>query len=259
MVDEINEIDLNADMGEGFGSYAFGDDEALLQVVSSANIACGFHAGDARIMRETVERCLMSGVAIGAHPGLPDRLGFGRREMRITPREAADWTMYQVGALEAFVRAAGGKLRHVKPHGALYHMASSDGELAEAIVGAVRSIDGKLLLFGLPNSSLQEAALRLGVGFVAEGFADRAYTANGGLVSRHVPGAMIEEPAESLSQALSLARDGSVRSLDGAPVRLSVRTICVHGDSPQAALRAKLLAEGLREEGVAIRPPSIME
>ncbi|MBW5446976.1 5-oxoprolinase subunit PxpA [Cohnella sp. CFH 77786] len=250
------EIDLNADVGEGFGPYAFGEDEALLRTVSSANIACGFHAGDPHIMRRTVEMCLERGVAIGAHPGLPDRLGFGRREMRATAEDAADWILYQVGALQAFAVAAGGAVRHVKPHGALYHMSSGDAELAEAVVRAIRSLGGELLLFGPPNSRLQEAAERHGLGFAAEGFADRAYAPDGCLAPRGAPGALIEDPEQALSQALALVRGGSVPTIGGSRAELTVHTICIHGDTPEAAVRAARLAEGLRAAGIAIRPPN---
>lgn len=252
MEERILRIDLNADMGEGFGAYEVGDDEALLGIVSSANIACGFHAGDPSIMRRTVEGCLERGVAIGAHPGLPDRLGFGRREMSVSPEEAADWVTYQIGALQAFVRAAGGRMNHVKPHGALYHMAAGDSRLASAIVRGVRALDDSLLLFGPPGSRLQEEAAREGVGFAAEGFADRAYRGDGTLAPRGMPGAVLENPEQALAQALALVREGRVRTVDGTDAILSVHTICLHGDSPHAASLAKELADGLRSAGVRI-------
>lgn len=255
MSGDARQIDLNADLGEGYGIYACGDDEALLQIVSSANIACGYHAGDPHIMRRTVERCLEKGVAVGAHPGLPDRMGFGRRELCVNADEAADWVLYQVGALQAFAAAAGGSVLHVKLHGALYHMASHDAQLADAIVLAVRSLDRNLLIYGPPNSCLQAASGKHGVGFAAEGFADRAYTAGGELAPRGTPGALLEEPERMLAQALSLAGGDEFRSLDGMPVRIAVQTICIHGDSPQAAVRAKLLADGLRLEGWEICAP----
>jgi len=257
MAETKTEIDLNADVGEGFGLYAFGEDEALLAEISSANIACGFHAGDPHLMRRTVERCLALGVAIGAHPGLPDRMGFGRREMRVAPEEAADWVLYQIGALQAIATAAGGAVRHVKLHGALYHMAAGDAALAEAVVRAVRATDRRLLLYGPPNSRLQDEARRQGAVFVAEGFADRAYASDGGLVPRGVPGAVVEQPERALAQALALARDGRAESVDGKRIALGVRTICLHGDTPQAAARGKLLAEGLRSAGVIVRPPHV--
>jgi 5-oxoprolinase (ATP-hydrolysing) subunit A len=249
------EIDLNADLGEGFGAYSFGEDDELLQVVSSANIACGFHAGDPHIMRRSVECCLELGVAVGAHPGLPDRMGFGRREMFVTPQEAADWITYQVGALQAFVLSAGGKLQHVKPHGALYHMAAGDAELAEAIVRAVAKLDKRLMLFGPPNSCLQQAAERQGTTFAAEGFADRAYMPGGRLASRALPNAMIETPEQAAEQAISIVKNSRVRTVSGDFCELRVRTLCLHGDTPSAAQRAKLLAGELRCAGIAIRSP----
>ncbi|WP_276354744.1 LamB/YcsF family protein [Cohnella caldifontis] len=255
MTETIREIDLNADLGEGFGIYACGEDEALLRVVSSANIACGFHAGDPHLMRRTVESCLENGVAIGAHPGLPDRMGFGRREMRVAPREAADWILYQVGALQAFASAAGGAVRHVKLHGALYHMASADPELAAAAALAVRSAGRELLLYGPPDSKLSEAAEEAGLAYVPEGFADRAYTAGGTLAPRSVPGSVLEDEASMLEQALMLAEGNEFAGLDGKPARIAVRTICIHGDTPRAAAKGSRLAEGLRREGWTIRAP----
>ena len=236
-------IDLNADLGEGYGAYVLGEDARLLDVVSSANVACGFHAGDPHTMRATVEACLKRGVAIGAHPGLPDRLGFGRREMAISAREAADFVLYQIGALQGFVGAAGGKLSHVKLHGALYHMAGRDEKLAEAIANAVREFDPRLLVYGLPGSRLEIAARSSGIGFVPEGFADRAYAPDGRLVPRGEPGAVLGDADSVVRQALRLARENRFR------------TICVHGDTPEAAESAERIAERLRGEGISIRAP----
>lgn len=254
--ENIKEIDLNADMGEGFGIYAFGDDEALLRVVSSANIACGFHAGDPHTMRRTVEMCIAHGVAVGAHPGLPDRMGFGRREMRALPAEVADWLLYQIGALQAIASAAGAAVRHVKPHGALYHMAANDADLADAVVRAVLSADKRLLLYGPPNSMLAQASEKHGIAFVAEGFVDRAYQADGQLVSRDLVGATLDQPGQVIAQALSLVQKGSVRSLDGGQAELCIRTLCLHGDTPRAASLAQHLSEGLRAAGIVIRAPN---
>lgn len=249
-------IDLNADMGEGFGPYAFGDDEALARFVSSANIACGYHAGDPHTMRRTVELCLAHDVAVGAHPGLPDRLGFGRREMAVTPTEAVDWLLYQIGALQAIAAAAGAAVRHVKPHGALYHMAARDADLAEAVVRAVQSADSRLRLYGPPNSELARQSAARGLAYVAEGFADRAYRQDGSLAPRSEPGAVLEQSEQAFAQALSLIRTGSVRCLDGALAELSVGTICLHGDTPRAAEHAERLYVGLREAGIAVRAPA---
>lgn len=240
-------IDLNADSGEGFGAYAHGADDQLFDVVSSANIACGFHAGDPHTMRAAVDACVKRGVAIGAHPGLPDRLGFGRRAMEISPREAGDFVLYQVGALSGFARAAGGRLRHVKLHGAFYHMACGDERLAEEVALAVRSLDSELLLYGLPGSRLEAAAAAAGLRYVPEGFADRAYTPSGELVPRLSPGAVLERTEDVVRQAAALASGGKFR------------TVCVHGDTPRAAEHARRIADHLRTRGIIIAAPRLQE
>ncbi|MFC0213943.1 LamB/YcsF family protein [Paenibacillus chartarius] len=247
------QIDLNADMGESFGAYTIGDDEALLDIVTSANLACGFHAGDPATMRRAVQRCLAKGVAIGAHPGLPDLAGFGRRTMQITPDDAYELTIYQLGALQAFVKAEGGSLRHVKPHGALYNMAAARPELAEAIARAVARVSPELTLVGLAGSALPRAAEAVGLRAADEAFADRAYAADGSLAPRHMPGAVYESAAQAAAQALSIARDGAVRAMDsGAAVRVRADTICVHGDSPHAVATARAVRRALEEGGCAI-------
>jgi UPF0271 protein len=257
MTERPVEIDLNADLGEGYGAYGFGEDEALLKFVSSANIACGFHAGDPGIMRRTVERCIELGVAVGAHPGLPDRMGFGRRQMSISADEGADWMTYQIGALYAFVHSAGGRMQHVKPHGALYHMAADNEELAAAMVRSILAMDQQLLLYGPPNSCMQHAAQRLGLAFIAEGFADRAYLPDGRLAPRHLPNAIIERPEHAAEQAISLVREGRVQTVDGSSIQLHVHTICLHGDNRMAAERAKQLAAHLRSAHIRIRAPGV--
>lgn len=248
-------IDLNADLGEGFGLYTFGSDQELMESISSANIACGFHAGDPHRMREAVERCLERGIAVGAHPGLPDRLGFGRREMRVTPSEASDYVTYQTGALQAFVQAAGGTLRHVKLHGSLYHMASIDQALADEIVQGLYRLDRAIMLFGLPGSRLEAAANERGMAYVAEGFADRAYVQDGSLAPRQLPGAVLDEEQAIAAQAVSLAAQGETTTIDGGSIELRVRTICIHGDAPHAAERARRIRHALAFAGVEIRPP----
>lgn len=230
-------IDMNADLGEGFGS-----DEALLQLVSSANIACGFHAGDPHTMQTTVRSCIAAGVAIGAHPGLPDRIGFGRRDMAITPAEAYDYVLYQVGALEAIVRAADGSLRHVKPHGALYHMAGRDAAIADAIARAVRAVDARLAIVAQAGSLLLGTAEAAGLRTVSEAFADRRYGADGLLVPRSEPMAVITDEGEAAAHAMKLASGAAGIRAD---------TICVHGDGAEAvklaaAIRAALLAGGVK-------------
>lgn len=249
------EIDLNADLGEGFGLYTFGSDETLLESITSANIACGYHAGDPGQMRLTVERCAERGIAIGSHPGLPDRLGFGRREMKVTPEEASDYVLYQTGALLAFVRAAGSELHHVKLHGALYHMASTDEAIAQSIVEGLRRLDRSLLLFGLPGSRLEQAAQLAGITFVAEGFADRAYMPDGSLADRRLAGAVLHDEVEAAEQAVSLAVNREANTIGGGRVKLAVQTICLHGDAPDAAARAKRIRGALVAAGATLRAP----
>jgi UPF0271 protein len=248
-------IDLNCDLGESFGAYRMGDDAGVLPHVTSANVACGAHAGDPSVMRRTVAAALEHGVAIGAHPGLPDLAGFGRREMRISPQEAYDLVLYQVGALAAFATAAGTSLRHVKPHGALYNMACADAALAEPIARAVRDLDARLILFGLPGSELQRAAEAAGLRFAREAFADRGYAADGALVRRGTPGAMIDDPAEAVRRAVEIAAEGRTRTADGGELRLEADTLCIHGDRPDAALFARTLREGLERSGVRVAAP----
>lgn len=248
-------MDLNADLGEGYGLYTFGSDEQLLESISSANIACGYHAGDPHRMRETAERCLARGIAVGAHPGLPDRLGFGRREMSVTAEEACDYVLYQTGALQAFVRAAGGTLGHVKLHGALYHMAMTDKAMADAIVQGLCRLDRSLMLFGLPGSRLEASAIESGMTFVAEGFADRAYMPDGSLAPRSLPGAVLHDDHQAAEHAVSLAVRGEASTIDGGNVPVIVRTLCIHGDAPNAAERANRIRQTLEVNGVQIRSP----
>jgi len=233
-------IDLNCDLGESFGVYRIGADEQMLGIVTSANIACGYHAGDPATMRKTVRLCLERGVAIGAHPGLPDLSGFGRRTMSVSPQEAYDMTLYQIGALYAFVRAEGGTLKHVKPHGALYHMAEADTALAEAIAAAVYRFDPGLMLFGLAGGVLIEAGRRIGLRTVRELFADRRYAADGSLVPRDRPDALIADPKEAAAQVLRLVREGRGE------------TVCVHGDTPRAAEFARAVRNALEADGVMV-------
>jgi UPF0271 protein len=235
-------IDLNCDIGEGFGVYRTGEDERLLDVVTSANIACGFHAGDPATMLRTVRLCAERGVAIGAHPGLPDMAGFGRREMAISPQEAYEMTVYQLGALYGFVRAEGAVMRHVKPHGALYNMAAADAGLAEAIAEAVRRVDAALVLVGLAGSELVRAGAAAGLATAAEAFADRRYRQDGTLVPRREPGAMIGDAAEAVGQVLRLAAAGQAQ------------TVCVHGDGPHALEFASRVRQGLQQAGWRLAP-----
>jgi UPF0271 protein len=228
-------IDLNSDLGESFGAWRMGQDEALMPAITSANIACGFHAGDPGVMRETVRLACAHGVAVGAHPGFPDLAGFGRREMRCSPQEVEDMVVYQVGALAAVAAGQGVRLQHVKAHGALYNMACRDEALADAIARATTLVDPALVLFGLPGSALLAAGARHSLTVAAEVFADRAYNPNGSLVSRALTGSVIHDEAEVVSRAVRMARDRTVTTIDGSELRLDADTLCVHGDTPGAA------------------------
>ncbi len=247
-------IDLNCDMGEGFGLYRAGQDDAIIPLVSSANIACGFHAGDPSTMRRTVQRCLEHRVAIGAHPGLPDLVGFGRREMDITPEEAYDMTLYQIGALAAFVQAEGGRLHHVKPHGALYNMAARRSELARAVAEAVYHFDPQLIFYGLSGSSLIEEAEQLGLTTASEVFADRAYEADGSLTPRGVEGSVLHDINQASQQALQMVTEQAVNVRQSASmVQLRAETLCVHGDSPQALPLLQQLHQVFKAHEIQIR------
>jgi UPF0271 protein len=247
-------VDLNSDLGEGFGAYRLGDDAALFPLISSANVACGFHGGDPRVMERTVAAAAAHGVGVGAHPGFPDLVGFGRREMAATPEEVRTDTLYQIGALEAFCRVAGVPLRHVKPHGALYNRAVWDVEMAEAIVAAVAAYDRSLIFLAQPGTALFTAAEAAGLATAREGFADRAYHADGGLVSRRVPGAVIEDPEAAAERALRLVLDGRVATIDGGELSLQIDSLCIHSDTPGAVEIAGAVRSRLDEAGVAIRP-----
>ena len=249
-------IDLNCDLGESFGAWRMGDDAGVMPWISSANIACGFHAGDFATMQQTVIRAAEHGVAIGAHVSLPDLQGFGRREMRITPIEAHALTLYQIGALNAFTRAQRLRLHHVKPHGALYNMAAKDAKLAEAIANAVRDFDPSLVLVGLAGSALTHAGAQLGLVVAHEAFADRAYAADGSLVPRSEPGAVIDDIDAAIAQAVQIATAGKVLARDGKELRVRADTLCVHGDRADAAVFAQRLHEALRADGVHIGAPT---
>lgn len=252
----MHTIDLNCDMGEGFGNYQSPDDALLMDYISSANIACGFHAGDPDVMQRTVAMAVKKGIAIGAHPGLPDLQGFGRRELKISAREAYQMTMYQIGALAGFVKAAGGRLNHVKPHGALYNMAAKDTSLAEAIILAVKDFDPGLMLYALSGSAMIRAAQSQGISSASEVFADRTYQDNGMLTPRQQPDAMIEDEQTSLNQVLRMIRQQEVLSLNHTVVPLKVETICLHGDGAHAVDFAKNMYTRLSNEGITIKAPA---
>jgi len=246
-------VDLNADVGESFGAYAIGADAALMRSITSASIAAGFHGGDPSVLRETIRMARQCGVAVGAHPGFPDLVGFGRREMRVTPREAEDFVLYQVAAVAGVAAAEGARLHHVKPHGALYNMAAHDPALAAAIAKGVAAIDRSLILYGLPNSELLKAGRDAGLRVAAEGFADRAYEHNGSLAARSRPGSVITDPESVVARAIRLVKDHSMVAVDGTALTLHIDTICVHGDTPGADELAARLRAGLESAGVAVR------
>lgn len=251
-------IDINSDLGESFGAWRMGDDAALLAVVSSANIACGFHAGDPDIMRRTVALAVEHGVAIGAHVSLPDLQGFGRREIPVTPSEAYAITLYQIGALHGFAQAAGTRLHHVKPHGALYNMAARDRRLADGIAQAMRDFDPMLCLFGLANSALVDAGREAGLPVAAEAFADRRYRSDGSLQPRREADAVITESDEAIAQAMAMVREGRVRAVDGDIVELQADTLCVHGDGAHAVAFARQLRASLEAADIGIRAPGLL-
>jgi UPF0271 protein len=252
----MKSIDLNCDMGESFGAWKMGDDAAIMPLISSANVAAGFHAGDPATMRATVALAAAHGVAIGAHPSLPDLAGFGRRAMKVSAGEVHDLVVYQAGAVAAFARAAGSRLHHVKPHGALYNMAAKDEALADAIAVAVHDLGGDVLLYALAGSAMIEAAARHGVRAVAEVFADRSYQADGTLTPRGEPGAMITDEGAAVAQVLSMVERGRVRALDGSEVQVDAGTLCLHGDQPGAVAFARALRAAFDGRGITVRSPA---
>lgn len=254
------QVDLNCDMGESFGAYTLGMDREIITSVSSANIACGFHAGDPHVMRQTVRLARDHGVAVGAHPGFPDLLGFGRRAMACDQEEVADFVTYQVGALQAFCTAHGVRLHHVKPHGALYNMAVGNEALIRAMARAVARIDSRLLLVVLAGkhaADMAAVAREEGVTTMFEAFPDRAYTAEGTLAPRNLSGAVIHDPDLAAARALRMVREGVVIATDGTAVPLSVQTLCVHGDNPAGVALARTIRTTLEAAGITVRPMAV--
>lgn len=251
----MQSIDLNCDMGEAFGNYAMPNDAVLMDYITSANIACGFHAGDAAVMQQTVNMAVKKGVAIGAHPGLPDLQGFGRREMKISANEAYQITMYQIGALSGFVKAAHGKLHHVKAHGALYNMAAKDVNLAKAIAEAVHDFDASLILYGLANSEMITWAQKLGLATASEVFADRTYQDDGSLTPRAQANAMITSEKQSVDQVLMMVKQQQVISVNQKNIPLKAETLCLHGDGEHAVDFARNISQRLKSEGITIKAP----
>ncbi len=247
-------VDLNSDLGESFGAYTIGLDKEVIAHISSANVACGYHAGDPLVMDATVAAAKEAGVAVGAHPGYPDLIGFGRRNIACSPKDAKAYVKYQLGALQAFCRANGVKMQHCKPHGALYNQAAKDPLLAQAIAEAVAEVDPDLILLGLANSFLISEAEKTGLRTASEVFADRAYQADGSLVPRSKPGAVIHDKDEAIARTVRMVKEGKVTAITGEEVPLKADSICVHGDNPSAVEFVKNIRARLTEEGVIIAP-----
>ena len=243
-------VDLNCDLGESFGKYRIGRDEDILPWISSCNIACGYHASDPCVMSRTVAQAVAHGVALGAHPGLPDLIGFGRRNMAITPQEAADYVTYQVGALWAFAKANGCPVQHVKLHGALYNMAAKDYNLSLAIAKAIQKMDDSLIFMGLSGSQMIKAAQDIGLHYAQEVFADRAYMPDGTLVPRSQPGAMVTSTLECISRVIRMVQRGKVSAINGEDITIHADSICVHGDSETALKFVQALNKAIKKEGI---------
>jgi UPF0271 protein len=247
------QVDLNCDLGESFGAYTLGRDEEVIQFVTSVNVACGFHAGDPGVMRRTVKLAMDNHVAIGAHPGLPDLVGFGRRDITISPQEAYDMVVYQIGALQGFVTAAGGKLKHVKPHGALYNRAAKCSKLSEAIAEAVYRVNPQLILFGLSGSELLRAGEKKGLQTAHEVFADRSYQQDGLLTPRNQPNAMLTDDKQAVLQVVRMVKEGKVLSQQGTDVSITANTVCIHGDGAHAVAFARQIHKTLVNSGIAVQ------
>ncbi|HEY77766.1 MAG TPA: LamB/YcsF family protein [Dehalococcoidia bacterium] len=248
------EIDLNCDVGESFGAYKLGFDEELIKHVSSANIACGFHAGDPMVMQQTMKLAKTYEVKVGAHPGYPDLLGFGRRDMAVAPTDVKSYLIYQIGALQAFARVEGLELQHIKPHGALYNTAVENPKLAQAIAEAVRSLDEGLILVALAGSAWVNIAKEQGLRVAGEAFADRAYSADGRLVPRSQPGAVIKDKKIVAERVIRMIEEGQVRAITGEDITINADTICLHGDTPGALELAVHLRGALQDRGISIAP-----
>lgn len=248
-------IDINCDLGESYGEFKVGNDGEIMPYITSANIACGFHSGDPMTMAQTINLAKKCNVAVGAHPGYPDLLGFGRREMQLTPEEAKNYVIYQVSALQGFARTANINLQHVKPHGALYNTAAKDQNLSKAIVEAVKALDKSLIIFAPPNSVLAKVAAKHGLQVAKEFFADRAYNPDGSLVSRKQPNAIIQETEAVVKRVVKVVKDGTVLAANGEIVEIGdVHTVCVHGDTPTAVKLAEALKRGLVKANIDVKP-----
>ena len=245
-------VDLNCDLGESFGNYTIGMDDQVIPHISSANVACGWHAGDPMVLEHTVKMAKEYGVAVGAHPGFPDLMGFGRRNMVLSADEAYTYTKYQLGALYAFAKTNGITLQHVKPHGAFYNMAGKDRKLADAICRAVKDFDPELILLGLSGSQMIESARDMGLKAAQEVFADRAYNEDGSLVARSLPGAVIHDENEAIERVVKMVKENRVTTITGKEIELVPHSICVHGDNPSAIAFVKAIRTRLTDEGVTI-------
>ena len=246
-------VDLNADVGESFGRYTLGLDQEVIPLISSANVACGFHAGDPLVMEKTVSLCGTAGTAVGAHPGFPDLQGFGRRNMNMNSKEVKAMLLYQIGALDAFLHEHGGRLQHVKPHGALYNMAAKEEELAKAICDAVQDYDKELIVLAQSSGQLYREAEKRGLAVSAEVFMDRAYEEDGSLVARSKAGAMITDENLAIDRVLSMILEGKVRAVSGKEIPIKADSVCVHGDGEKALLFVKKLRTALEENGIVIQ------
>lgn len=247
-------VDLNSDLGESFGRYTIGADDKVIPLITSANVACGFHASDPVVMEKTIRMAREAGIQVGAHPGYPDLMGFGRRNMNVSPAEAKAYTLYQIGALDAFCKAQGLKLQHVKPHGAFYNMAAKDYKLAKGICEAIAEYDSNLILMALSGSEMIRAAQDCGLRAASEVFADRAYEEDGSLVSRTKEGAMITDENEAIARVIRMIKEQKVTSITGKDIPLKADSVCVHGDGAKALAFVKKIREALTKEGIAIRP-----
>jgi UPF0271 protein len=248
-------VDVNCDMGESYGVYEIGNDAALMPFISSANIACGFHAGDPTTIARTISLAKANKVAVGAHPGFPDLMGFGRREMQLTPEETRDYMIYQIGAIQAFATIAGVELQHVKPHGALYNMASKDGKLSKTLVEAVQSLGEDLIVFAPTRSELAKNAVKAGLRVAQEFFADRAYDPNGNLASRKEPKSVLTDPKIVAERAVRAITEKTVVTTNGAVLSIGdVDTVCVHGDNASAPVLVRVLNKRLKNAGIKMAP-----
>ncbi|WP_337017612.1 5-oxoprolinase subunit PxpA [Oceanobacillus massiliensis] len=245
-------VDLNSDLGESFGAYTIGQDDLVMDYISSANIACGYHAGDHNVIQHTVKKATEKNVGLGAHPGLQDLIGFGRRPMKVSPEEVYNLVVYQIGAIDTFAKINRNKLNHIKPHGALYNMAAKDTEISQAIAEAVYAINPKLILFGLAGSDLVKAGRKAGLTVAEEVFADRTYQPDGTLTPRTTAGAMIEDPDLASSRVIRMVKEGRVEAIDGTDIAIQADTVCIHGDGPKSLEFAKSLHKELTLQDISI-------